>query len=70
MTNKYKLTFVRRTVNSLVKTAVNAGVGSKRTQLLSVRGRTSGTWHTTPVNLVFRDEHRATSLRRMANGTG
>ena len=55
MSREYRLTLPRRIVNSIVTATVKVGLAPRRTQLLSVKGRRSGAWYTTPVNLVLRD---------------
>ena len=42
--------FTRRIFNPLVSGLVKLGVSAKGASVLSVRGRTTGEWHSTPVN--------------------
>jgi deazaflavin-dependent oxidoreductase (nitroreductase family) len=49
---------LHRIVNPLALTAIRLGIGPKRMQALTVRGRKSGREYTTPVNLVFQDGRR------------
>ena len=52
MAATYHLSGWRRLLNALVKTLLRVGLGPRRTYLLTVRGRRSGTPSSTPVTLV------------------
>ena len=52
MAATYRLTFWRRVVNCVVCGLLRVGFGPPRTYLLTVRGRTTGQTHSTPVTLV------------------
>lgn len=58
MPKTYRLGPARRAVNRVMAALVRAGVGPRRTYLLTVAGRTSGRPFTTPVSLVERDGGR------------
>jgi deazaflavin-dependent oxidoreductase (nitroreductase family) len=58
MAQTYKLTFARRMVNLLMRGLLAIGLAPHATYLLSVRGRTSSTIYSTPVNLVEHDGQR------------
>jgi deazaflavin-dependent oxidoreductase (nitroreductase family) len=47
-----------RIFNSLVAVATRAGIGVWGSRVLAVRGRTSGEWRTTPVNLLTHEGSR------------
>ena len=49
--------FTRRVFNPLVARLVTSGVSMKGARELQVRGRTSGEWRSTPVNLLDLDGH-------------
>ncbi len=57
MGHEYRLTPVRRTVNTLVGLLIRVGAGGRHTYLLTVRGRKSGRTYSTPVTLI-EDEQR------------
>jgi len=50
--------FTRRVLNPLVAGLTRAGVSVYGSRVLAVRGRASGEWRTTPVNLLVVDGHR------------
>lgn len=52
MAKTYRLTLVRRLVNSLVRTQLRIGLAPSGTYLLTARGRRSGALRSTPVTLV------------------
>lgn len=52
MAGTYRLSGWRRLLNWLVRALLRVGLGPRRTYLLSVRGRKSGQWRSTPVTLV------------------
>jgi deazaflavin-dependent oxidoreductase (nitroreductase family) len=52
MAATYRPTSWRRILNGLVRTLLRVGLGPRHTYLLTVRGRRSGTWYSTPVTLV------------------
>jgi deazaflavin-dependent oxidoreductase (nitroreductase family) len=52
MAATYRLSSWRRLLNALVRALLHMGVGPRHTYLLTVRGRRSGTWYSTPVTLV------------------
>ncbi|KGM15674.1 hypothetical protein N867_06475, partial [Actinotalea fermentans ATCC 43279 = JCM 9966 = DSM 3133] len=54
----YRLGPARRAVNRVMSALVRAGLGPRRTYLLTVVGRTTGRPFTTPVSLVERDGER------------
>lgn len=58
MPKTYRLGPARRAVNRMMSAFVRAGVGPRRTYLLTVAGRTTGRPFTTPVSLVERDGER------------
>ena len=58
MAKTYKLTFVRRLVNLLVRALLGLGLVPRGTYLLTVRGRRSGQPHSTPVTLVEEGDQR------------
>lgn len=58
MPKTYHLGPVRRAVNRMMAASVRAGLGPRRTYLLTVAGRTTGRPFTTPVSLVERDGER------------
>lgn len=58
MSKTYRLGPARRAVNRVMSAFVRAGVGPRRTYLLTVTGRTTGRPFTTPVSLVERDGER------------
>ncbi|HSF30688.1 MAG TPA: nitroreductase/quinone reductase family protein [Candidatus Tectomicrobia bacterium] len=51
MAATYRLSCWRRR-NGLVRTFLRVGLGPRHTSLLTVRGRRSGTWFSTPLTLV------------------
>ncbi|MBI3978019.1 MAG: nitroreductase family deazaflavin-dependent oxidoreductase [Chloroflexi bacterium] len=58
MAKTYRLTLVRRIVNWIVGLLLQIGLAPKGTYLLTVRGRTSGRLHSTPVTLIEQDGGR------------
>lgn len=58
VTKTYRLGPARRAVNRAMAAFVRAGLGPRRTYLLTVAGRTTGRPCTTPVSLVERDGER------------
>jgi deazaflavin-dependent oxidoreductase (nitroreductase family) len=52
MAATYRLSHWRRLLNALVRTLLRVGLGPRRTYLLTVHGRRSGTRYSTPVTLV------------------
>lgn len=50
--------FTRRVANPLVRGLTRLGVGVWGARSLSVRGRKSGAWHSTPVNVLSVDGER------------
>lgn len=58
MSKTYQLGPARRTVNVLMKTMVQLGIGGKTTYLLTTTGRKTGQQRTTPVILVETDAER------------
>jgi deazaflavin-dependent oxidoreductase (nitroreductase family) len=50
--------FTRHVFNRLVAVLTGLGVSVVGSRVLAVRGRTSGQWRTTPVNLLSHDGHR------------
>ena len=58
MPKTYHLGPARRAVNAVMSAFVRAGLGPRRTHLLTVTGRTTGRRYTTPVSLVERDGER------------
>lgn len=58
MTATYRKTLVRRAGNVLIAPLVRLGLAGRRTHILTVRGRKSGTRYSTPVSLVLDDDHR------------
>jgi deazaflavin-dependent oxidoreductase (nitroreductase family) len=54
----YRLSGWRRVVNRLVRALLRAGLGPRRTYLLTVRGRKTGQRYSTPVTLVEDGERR------------
>jgi deazaflavin-dependent oxidoreductase (nitroreductase family) len=50
--------FTRNVGNRLVAFLTSQGVSILGSRVLAVRGRTSGAWRTTPVNLLEHDGHR------------
>ena len=50
--------FTRNIFNRLVAFATRRGVSVLGSRVLAVKGRTSGQWRTTPVNLLTHDGHR------------
>jgi deazaflavin-dependent oxidoreductase (nitroreductase family) len=55
MARTYRLTWLRKLGNVLMTAALKVGIAPGNLRLLTVRGRRSGREHTTPVNLVHRD---------------
>ena len=51
-------TGVDRIFNSTVAALTRAGISIMGSRVLAVRGRKSGEWRTTPVNLLTVDGHR------------
>ncbi len=58
MARSYRLTAPRRILNRLMRALLRVGVAPGGTYLLTVRGRTTGTPHSTPVTLVEREGER------------
>jgi deazaflavin-dependent oxidoreductase (nitroreductase family) len=58
MTKSYHLTAPRRIVNTLMRAFLRIGIAPAATYLLTVRGRKTGTPHSTPVTLVEREDGR------------
>ena len=58
MAEAYRLTFVRRALNFLIRPLVRIGLGGRHTFLLSVPGRRSGRRYSTPVTLVEHGDER------------
>ena len=58
MTSSYRLTIPRRTVNAAMRALLRIGIAPPGIYLLTVRGRTTGTPHSTPVTLVENAEGR------------
>jgi deazaflavin-dependent oxidoreductase (nitroreductase family) len=54
----YRLTFVRRLVNVIVRALLPLGLVQRGTYLLTVRGRRSGQPYSTPVTLVEEGDRR------------
>jgi deazaflavin-dependent oxidoreductase (nitroreductase family) len=52
MAKPYRLNFLTRVINALMKAALSIGLGPRKTYLLSAKGRKSGQERTTPVNVV------------------
>src|SRR3984885_8768020 len=50
--------FTRNVFNRLVAVLTSRGVSVLGSRVLAVKGRTSGEWRTTPVNLLTHDGHR------------
>ena len=50
--------FTRNVFNPSVEFATRHGLSVWGSRVLAVRGRTSGEWRTTPVNLLTLDDHR------------
>jgi deazaflavin-dependent oxidoreductase (nitroreductase family) len=48
----YRVRFIERTFNALMKGLIRMGVGPRMTYILSVPGRKTGNVHSTPVTLV------------------
>jgi deazaflavin-dependent oxidoreductase (nitroreductase family) len=57
MERAYRYTWPRRLFNALAEAALKRGIGPSDSRLLTVRGRTSGSEYTTPVNVIERDGH-------------
>ena len=58
MARRYHLTVPRRILNMLMRALLRMGIAPAGTYLLTVRGRNTGTLHSTPVTLVERDGGR------------
>ena len=58
MAQNYRLTAPRRILNLLMRALLRVGIAPPGTYLLTVRGRHSGTPHSTPVTLVEREDGR------------
>jgi deazaflavin-dependent oxidoreductase (nitroreductase family) len=54
----YRLTFLRRLGNVLIKPLARLGLAGKRTHILTVVGRKTGRRYSTPVQLVLDDGRR------------
>jgi deazaflavin-dependent oxidoreductase (nitroreductase family) len=50
--------FTKNVFNPTVAGLTKAGISVKGSRVLAVRGRTSGEWRTTPVNLLDYDDHQ------------
>ena len=50
--------FTRNVFNQLVAGLTNSGISVLGTRVLAVKGRKSGEWRTTPVNLLEHEGHR------------
>src|SRR5690242_4232193 len=50
--------FTRNVFNRLVAFLTGRGISVIGSRVLAVKGRTSGEWRTTPVNLLSHDGHR------------
>ena len=50
--------FTRNVFNRLVAFLTRQGISVLGSRVLAVKGRTSGQWRTTPVNLLTHDGHR------------
>ena len=60
MSDHYKAPgwFTKNVFNRIVAGLTKAGISVKGSRVLAVRGRTSGEWRTTPVNLLDYDGHQ------------
>lgn len=58
MPRDYRLTAPRRVLNTLMRALLRVGIAPRGTYLLTVRGRRTGTPHSTPVTLVEREDGR------------
>lgn len=58
MSRSYRLTALRRFLNWLMRALLRLGLAPTGTYLLTVRGRRTGTPHSTPVTLVEREDGR------------
>ena len=58
MAATYRLSRWRRLLNGLARTLLRMGLGPRHTYLLTVRGRRTGTRHSTPVTLVEEGTNR------------
>jgi deazaflavin-dependent oxidoreductase (nitroreductase family) len=58
MTQSYRLTAPRRILNTLMRACLRVGIAPRGMYLLTVRGRRTGTPHSTPVTLVEREDGR------------
>ena len=58
MSKSYHLSGPRRFLNALMRALLRVGLAPAGTYLLTVRGRSTGTPHSTPVTLVERDDGR------------
>jgi deazaflavin-dependent oxidoreductase (nitroreductase family) len=58
MAQNYRLTAPRRFLNTLMRALLSVGIAPPGTYLLTVRGRRTGTPHSTPVTLVEREDGR------------
>jgi len=58
MAQSYHLTVPRRVLNTLMRALLRMGIAPPGTYLLTVRGRNTGTLHSTPVTIVERDGER------------
>jgi deazaflavin-dependent oxidoreductase (nitroreductase family) len=56
MAAEYRLGFLRRTINFLVRTGLRLGIGERNTRMLTVAGRKSGKPMSTPVTMVVEGE--------------
>ena len=58
MARPYRMTFVRRLVNWIIRTLLQLGLAPPGTYLLTTRGRKSGQLHSTPVTVVEENGQR------------
>jgi deazaflavin-dependent oxidoreductase (nitroreductase family) len=58
MTKPYQRTFVVRLVNQVMRALIRLNLAPRGMYILSVQGRKSGRWYTTPVTLVQEKEQR------------
>ncbi len=52
MAKTYKMDFVKRIINRIMKVLARGGRGPSSTYILSVKGRKSGKMYSTPVSLI------------------
>ncbi|CAG0936760.1 hypothetical protein TFLX_05648 [Thermoflexales bacterium] len=58
MANSYQRTYSVRLVNLVMRTLIRLNVAPRRMHLLSVQGRKSGRWYSTPVTVIEAKEQR------------